>query len=46
MFYVVLVLVDALIINMHSMINVNFTNFRINVTAETSVSKDFEKGKA
>jgi len=42
----VLVLVDALIVNMHGMNNTNFTNFRISVTAETSVSKEFEKGKA
>jgi hypothetical protein len=26
--------------------NINFTNFRISVTAGTSVSKELEKGKA
>lgn len=46
MFYEVLVLVDAIIINMHGMNNINFTNFRISVTAQTYVSKEFEKGKA
>jgi len=39
------VLVDALIVNTHGMNNINFTNFRISVTAETSVSKEFEKVK-
>ena len=46
MFYEVLVLVVALIINVHGMNNINFTNFRISVTAETSVSYELEKGKA
>jgi len=37
--------VVALIINVHSMNNTNFTNFRISVTAETSCSKGAGKGK-
>jgi len=39
----VLVLVDALILNIQGM---NNRNFKISVTVETSVSKEFEKGKS
>ena len=41
-----LVLVVSLIVNVRGMNNINFTNFRISVTAETSVSKELEKRKA
>jgi hypothetical protein len=38
--------VDVLILNMHGMNNVNCRNFRTCLTAETSVSREYEKRKA